>query len=55
MLMLHCLEKIRELYEEDLSTNERAKARIRQACKEAKHILCDSEETTLTIDSLIGD
>ena len=43
ILMHRCIEIIKDEYEVDLINNERAKARIRKACKEVKHALTNAE------------
>ena len=44
ILMQRCIEIIKDEHSVDLIDDERAKARIRKCCKEAKHMLTDTEE-----------
>ena len=54
ILMNHCLEHIQEEHDADLSNDSRAKALIRNACKEAKHYLANpsTQMSQITVDSL---
>ena len=36
-LMKHCIDKFKEEHKIDLGKNDRAKAKIRKACNDAKH------------------
>ena len=50
--MQRCIEIINNEHSVDLIEDERAKARIRKCCKEAKHMLTDADEAELIIDSI---
>ena len=55
ILMNHCIDNIKNEHGVDLINDQRAKARIRKCCKEAKHALTDADQIDLVIDSISKD
>lgn len=55
LLVQHCTEEFKRSSGIDLSENHRAKARIRSACRDAKHELAYAFRASIYIDGLVGE